>query len=348
MPLPFILAGGVAIFGFWKSYHQAPPVKLSFTVFGPRGVGKTSLLAGMYKNLSDRVGKISREKIELIAEEKTKLSLEACFNQLRQVVTETKHRVNKGVDGTVDSREFRFYMQYKNASPFLETCFYDFPGGWLESNANEENSQKVQNLCKMSDVILIAIDSPPMMEKAGRYNSSVNREFQVSEALEKALNTAEKKLICFVPLRCESYIHTQKERLFKRVQEVYKDIFHICQKKMAANSVALVVAPCETTGNFFFSNMTVNEKGVIEQITFRKDSLREFAPRNCDLVILGVLAFLIKLYSRKDRWIPGTNWIRNMTNWDRELLNFVKQISRELDTDSFKIFHGRELLWEDK
>lgn len=348
MPLPLILAGGVAILGVWK-YRHAPPVKVSFTLFGPRGVGKTSLLAGMYKNLSDRVMKISKGKIEVIAEGKTHASLEKCFNELRQVVDETRHRVNTGIEGTVDCREFRFFLQLKNSNPFLETCFYDFPGGWLESHATAENVLKVQNLCQNANVILIAIDTPPMMEKNGRYNSSVNRDFQVAEALEKALMTAENKLICFVPVRCESYLASKKEELFKRVQEVYQGIFNkICRKMTTENSNALIVAPCETTGNLFFTSMTIDEnQNRIEQITFRKDKAYDFSPRNCDLVILGVLAFLLKGYSKKNRWLWGTNWIRNMTNWDGEQLSFIKSISEELDSDYFKIFHGQELILEE-
>ena len=135
--------------------------EMKFAVLGPSGAGKTTLLACM----SEEFERVSPGTI-FPADSSTFASLNKAYRSLkREADNPDKREFERSIEGTSMLREVLFHIVGKGA--YLPVRFYDFPGGWIIPG--DSNNRIVIDIVKGSAVIIVAINTPYLMEFDGRY-----------------------------------------------------------------------------------------------------------------------------------------------------------------------------------
>lgn len=256
-------------------------------MIGPRGVGKTSMLAGMY----DQFERTCKDlQLELSPDLITSQKLQDQVSKLKTQASESYDATYGGIEGTSEEHEFKFEIGTIGEEPDIEIKFKDFPGGWLK----EDNKlAKVADFIAKSQMVLVAIDTPALMERNGKYNDEINATRQVCDFLKKIPQKLEHtKLILFVPIKCESYVQTDRDanNLMVKIQEAYDSSFRAFQTK--EQKIITAITPIQTIGNIRFNVFTKNADGQI-LAKFKAYGDGSYKPQDVEQPLLFLLSFLI-------------------------------------------------------
>ena len=131
---------------------------INITMLGPRGVGKTSMLAVLY----DQFKKVDDSGL-VITHGNNDVSSRILKERLRELKTRMDFSGEKpgaGLEGTSEERVFDFKMGLIGKSPELMLRFHDYPGGWISDNASA-----IESKVRQSHVVIVAIDAVALWQK---------------------------------------------------------------------------------------------------------------------------------------------------------------------------------------
>jgi len=276
---------------------NAPPV-LRISMMGARGVGKTSVLTSIFKEGQEA---IAGSKIFWKADNNTagklntlKLSLMNAFD--------TRNPSNLPASSEKSEYCFKVGMSGKEK---VDIRIKDFPGEYLTSSKEEER-ESVSGFIEESQVILIAIDTPYLMEESGLYNEQKNQVQVVSRFLKENPALFRDKLIMLVPLKCEYYFHNDTIHLVTdRVVQTYAHLMEYFKE----NNIACVVTPIQTLGDIDYSGMKDNPYGgalaKIACYEFRGENPK-YTPLYCAQPFYYLLTYSINYFEWKNHHPAGS------------------------------------------
>jgi hypothetical protein len=322
-------------------------VDLKITMLGPRGVGKTTLLTAMYDRFEATIGQTN---LQLTPDSETAALLAERLAELKTLLVNTK--VTGGIEGTPKLDDpsahpsFKFGLGKKAKVPSLNLRFHDYPGGYIESSASARQREYVADLLRDSHVVVIAIDTPPMMEKNGFYDETFNRPSQIKAMFANAYqNLSSRRLVLFAPVKCEKYAATSDgaRKLAQRVRESYAQTLDFLNNDELRPHVATVITPVQTVGGVVFSQL--QETGGGPHFLYRKTSFNAlYSPRDSEQPLRYLLSFLLKLhYDKRGEGFWG--WLRLFFDIDEHLVTAAKEFAKGCKrSDGFEVVQGAELL----
>lgn len=196
---------------------MAKPLTLNIMMLGGRRVGKTSVLAAM----NACFGEVFRgTELTLVPEGKELLmDLEKKYHEIEDYVNKASKNVNFTPDANPSLGDVTYCFSLNlGAQNVINLEFYDFPGEWMVTwnSGYDTIEQKIQE----SDVLMIVIDTPYLMEDDGTYNDARNRCFRITSAVISKFSFEKNlpKMVLFVPVKCEKYFYEG------RMDEVYSKI----------------------------------------------------------------------------------------------------------------------------
>jgi len=268
------------------------PRKIKITVFGPRGVGKTSLLTAISEQFDKATKKTSlilrpELKTSLILQDK-RSDLKSCFD------TQNELEVVGGIKGTTEPQDFEFSLAKTGMDATVKLFFVDFPGKDLTSDM-----ESVKKLLDECGIVLIAIDAPALMEEEGRWHDLINKPNLVTDYFKTSYqNLKEPRLVIFVPIKCEKYMRLCPTDLLKRVQKGYSYLIEFFDKPNLRSQVAAVVTPIQTLGNVEFSRIDVKSYNdqLYPHFYFRKTNTPKYEPLDCEQPLRYLLRFLLNIH----------------------------------------------------
>jgi hypothetical protein len=199
----------------------------------------------------------------------------------------------------------------------MRIIFQDYPGGWLE-----KNQRKVQQLLLGASVILVAIDTPAMMELEEHLHERVNLPTTISHLLGTALNEKNDmdRIVIFVPMRCEKWV--RDPRKWGDVEERFREHFQKPIRTLEGHKgrVATVFCPIQTLGSVEFSRYPKEaiQDGIAAWPDFVKSGER-YAPVDCEQPLRFALQLMFSVL-KKDARNEGASLeaiISNRTTWVR-------------------------------
>lgn len=236
-------------------------VEIKVMMFGGRRCGKTSVLAAMQSCFEDKFGKTN---LMIYADDDdTMISLEEKSNEISSYF----HNQGRNRSFTPDSNatesktEYCFHIDLKNKkTDGIVIKFIDYPGEWLDSKKYPDKYKELGEMVKEVHVIMIAIDSPHLMEQThsddedavGEFNDRRNYCSRIGTWIKR--NFSEKsnlaaKMVLFVPLKCEKYYHNgQMEILNKKIHKAYKEVFNFFTNNEQQRYV-VAITPILTCGD---------------------------------------------------------------------------------------------------
>lgn len=254
-------------------------------MIGPRRAGKSSVLSAMLKSLE----KLEKETgLCFRADEGTKMVMKEKLSDLSQLFVlhtanpdvpfstllgqEEGNEYSPPTSGSIPYR-FEFFLS-DNTKTTYTIDFTDIPGEHMTSDLEAAGSTVVDRFIN-SNVIIVAVDSPALMEGkvkkgVGEFHTMVNIPSSIYNVISVAdckmredLKDNQKlapKMILFVPLKCEKYYHNgTMDELKKRVKEGYKDTLAYLN---GCDEYTVAITPILTLGDIIFDHYgTINTNG---------------------------------------------------------------------------------------
>ena len=269
------------------TYQSVP---LPFCFVGPRGVGKTSLLASMYQEIKNRG--VEGVYIDLHSDvgERTSTQLNNAHLDMLDMIEDTEmYQIvdNMGLTGTIGQKTFEFIGEktirdnhilkltdYKRFRFVYQ--FTDLPGGWYTTDHQVCKDQAKKRL-EESFVSFLAIDTPALM-RGDASNKRYNCSTRIEEWYDNALNTLKDNhhTVIIVLSRCEKFWE-QKNEMRERLEEVYGSLI----KKLVGNGIAVYLTWIKTLGGVEFSHYEKINSGDGRDKVARFMRTGDYKPENC-------------------------------------------------------------------
>lgn len=291
-----------------KMFHQRSlPTLMHVMMLGARGVGKTSLLTSMYEQLKPV---IDAAHLQLTPDDESAARLGERLAELKSL-PET-FEATGGIEGNQDFREYTFGLGKIGHKPDMELQFTDCPGGALLSDAPAVQKERIRELVRTCQVIVVAIDAPALMEQLiperdkegrviraeGKWNERVNKVFQITAMFKNYYrDLQEDRLILLVPVKCERYLDDPKTAEFMRrlIRESYRELLAFL--RTMGQRVAIAITPVQTVGCVKFWSIRV-ENGLPVFIFRSLGPNATYSPKDNEQPLRYILRFFVREYHR--------------------------------------------------
>lgn len=303
-------------------------------MFGGRRCGKTSVLAAMKECFDKKNG---GSELTITADDnETMLTLRNKRNEIRNYFANrgTAKRFKPDDNPTKGKQEYKMRISLKSKkNNNLVLNFLDFPGEDLDSASTlDELDKDMDN----SQIIIIAVDTPYLMEncmtndpeEVGPYNEGRNYCDQLSDMVKKHFDLTEsRKMIIFVPLKCEKYLHEQQSVIYAKIRKAYSSLINHVTANEYDNSCQVVIAPIQTFGKARFArfdtdgagNIKIDEKYGLPSdpiYVFDDDAKNEPEPVNCEIPVEMILLYLFSMSRQtKQREIDNLKGLDKIAFW---------------------------------
>ena len=346
-----------------RAKMEPPRLTMRVCMLGARGVGKTSVITSMYNS---QKAAVSGTNLFLTANGATQTVLESKKNLLTGMFAgyhaEDSLVTESGLPG--DSAESLFQFTYGMISEKIniDLEIRDYPGEYLRTEP-----ETVADYIRQADAVIIAIDTPCMMEAEGRYHEGKNRPELVMDFLIKNLNSESEKLVLLVPLKCEKYFADGRiDQVTDRVRKSYSVLLeHLKGQKnetTGRKNVCCAIAPIQTLGGVVFDSFDKDDDGLVREIMTReqyplpaKINYRYravnavYAPKYCEQPLYYLLAFVSKQYQKaQGQQVHGgilgklREILRVIPNVDAFLIEIATLGQKRLEgVQGYKILFGR-------
>lgn len=312
-----------------------------FTVLmiGQRRTGKSSVLSAMLKSM-ERLG--NETGFQFTADEDTGVLMQKKLSHLEKIFYTydkdekftTLEGSRNGIDYGLMTEEtllYRFHIGLKDQKKKKKDYIIDFldiRGEDMLSDIEEEGKGVKDYIGKCS-VIMVAVDSPALMEGRwkkgyGEFHDRVNSPDNVYESMSVAdmkmrskLEEGQKlppKLVLFVPLKCEKYYWSQQMgKLNQALKEGYKNLLAFFE---GHEEYSVAITPILTLGDVVFDHYKTKElpsgKMVVEMFkeegessmrntpkaplfSFRDVERPKFSPQYCEQPLMYLLAYVLSV-----------------------------------------------------
>lgn len=294
----------MGLFDLFRPRITKVPMKIC--MMGPRAVGKTTVLTAIF-NESKKSFAGSNLVLHAAGDTGARLSkqskkLNAIFAYLDMSVGE-KDRPESGLDATAYVSTFDFEFGIIGKEPRVDLQVKDFPGEYIQNKP-----EIVSGFIKESVAIIIAIDTPHLMEKSGKFNEVKNRVKEISDFMQTAIETTDsEKLVMLVPLKCEKYFNENRmPEVLERIKAEYSQMIDCFSK---SGKVACSVTPIKTLGDVEFDDFSyingdvrLDRDGTPANVSYRFSSTPgnkpQYKPRFCAQPLYHVLSFVAVQYKR--------------------------------------------------
>lgn len=307
-----------------------PTPTLRICMLGPRAVGKTTVLTSVFADTQNDLAGTG-----LFFRYKAGSASAQLNNYKKQLQLCIENNNPSQLPASADISQFDFEVGYSNKVK-TKVLVKDYPGEYL---TDESRQHLVTEFLSESNVVLIAIDTPYLMEADGKYNSEKNRPEVVTSFIKNNPESFANKLILFVPLKCERYAHDKRmDDVAKRVKEVYSDLIAFCKEK----NVASVVAPILTLGGIEFDEMKSNDLAGISTIpTYRMyKNDPKYKPRFCVQPMYYLMLYAASYSEWSKDHLSGIleriqDMIARLFTSDEKFKTALREMRKNLLTDKF-------------
>lgn len=273
---------------------------LSVCMMGPRSVGKTTILTSIFSESQSQLCDGSRLYLNALDDNTARLN-----DYHTMLVDAVAKRDAANLPASNVMSKFLFGLGIAGRVPSVKISIQDFPGEYLTSQIQEDRDE-VYNFMAKATVILIAVDTPYLLEEGGVYNNEKNKVDVVTHYIKDNSAAVKNKLVLFVPLKCERYMHEGRiEEVSQKVIASYSELIEFFK----GNNIASFVTPIITLGGMEFDKMVDAPMGISEVnklATYRPwDTKPEYKPLFCPQPLYYLLTYVANYYEWQNKQKKG-------------------------------------------
>lgn len=323
-------------------------------MMGPRAVGKTTILTAIFHNTNEG---IAQTKLKFVPDADTMARMNICRNEINGIFEEGKSVVDRpsaGISSTSSVNLFHYEFGLKGKQTAIDLEIKDFPGEYINGGLH---SGEVDQFIAESNAVLVAIDTPHLMEEGGQYNDAKNMSRIICDYFKNNVDVNDEKLILFVPLKCEKYYYEHRmDEVNAKVKESYNELIDFLKDK---EQVATAITPILTIGGIEFDDFSRSASGSIltnpnglpdeTYYKFYKPSPK-LKPLYCVQPLYYILSYVTAQYADNQR--KGNVFKRfvsnlfNLFSSDVDLYTEMKTLGRFKLTDKqgYEVLSGEDML----
>lgn len=315
---------------------------INIMMMGGRRCGKTSVLASMEQCFDEKFGTSN-----LTIDPYDNATTIDFANKIREIneYYNSDRSLNFMPDDspTAELSEYKMHLSLKNkTNGKILMNFIDFPGGWIEEKSN---AGKLDKHIQDSHVIIIAIDTPHLMEHTrsedpdavGMFNEPANRSTLVSKLLKKHLDLdSGVKMILFVPLKCEKYKnnHTMSD-VIRKIKTAYSPLINHINNNINEKKCLMAIAPIITLGTVEFKRFKRSDEGKIlvspdtrlpryPLYGFTDNAKNQPEPMYCDIPLIYTLMYVLTIAkeAKEKRHNRASGFVKVMRRLGESFLKF--------------------------
>ena len=242
-------------------------------MMGGRRAGKSTILSSILTQLRENTpGTICTiiDRTDYTQEIETKYgtvplpTLDVKQNEIRKYISDrqkyiSKHKENTEflVDMSPTSGKVSYILEVSTGNTVVSLEFIDVPGEWMRTNI-QEHAQLI-SLIERSDVFVIAIDTPFLMNTDDAEGTAVNMVYnrvnEITQAMAKLkINSKDDlKQIILCPVKCEKWIRAgEADKVVAKVLKSYRDLIN---RWVNCPEVTIQIMPIQTVGGFESTRM---------------------------------------------------------------------------------------------
>lgn len=331
-----------------EEVFKAKKGDINVLMIGGRRAGKSSILASMAECCSK---KLAGEQLSIVRDEDSGIGLGIKYKELQNYFT-AKFKKNgyftPECKGDKDPASYGFDVDVDDRDLGYNLRFADIPGEWLYIPERAEDLQKAMNI---SQVIIIAIDTPHLVEELdpalgyGKQHAEFNRVEGLTNFFKTTFqNCNEHRLVIFVPLKCEKYYYGNKTSPDKmglpmvnaRVKAGYKDLLAFLTRSDVQGLCTTAIMPILTLGGVEFFRF--DGDSYTGQYSYVLDpALQKFNPQFCEQPLFLTLLYVIALAKIRNEQHKIITWFnetfRNQAKLD-QLIGCENTLKRLVQTDA--------------
>lgn len=311
------------------------PNRAILIMLGPDGVGKTTLLATMYHELSYLE---NQSDFKFAANENTHKDLQEAFQKLNTIITQpTFTPTGSLLKGTAGIVERQFEILFKDKTE-LELVFCDIAGGLIRADNDNPDFKDFNQKLTQAIVIINVIDGSVLVEGEELLLAQKNNPRQIYELLHSTLADKQNHLLLFVITKCEAWLKNEnsQEQLEIAFETHYKMIIRLIE---TLDNVVGVLIPVKTLGCVEFTRIDYHGNNR-EMIFVRKPNL-PFQPVNTEQPLRYALAFALSQHNQnRGKWNKFMRWL-----WKEDVV-FQKALTEfaQARCKTFKIYGNSSLI----
>lgn len=288
---------------------------INIMMVGGRRCGKTSILASMVECFEE---KMKDTGIDIAVDDFT--TLKVLEKKSREAQDYFKLRNKKKPFFTPDDTPsqdwatYTFNISTKGRNSDISVKFTDYPGEFLETQMD-----RIVKEFAHSRILIVAIDTPHMMEEDQIFDDRRNIERRVTEMIKMAKFADKDRgpgLVLFVPLKCERYRNEGRmDEVAAQIKKSYSPLLNYLMR--SDNRITAAITPIYTLGGAAFSQFERGRDGEIILLPnhetpanaiyrFPDPSKTEPEPEFCEQPMLYILSFVLteaaNLKKSRDWW----------------------------------------------
>jgi len=266
-----------------KADKQDKSDKTVIMLMGQEAVGKTTLLALMYKEFT------RNSYFPFVASDDTGIDLEEAYQKLCTIIEQPNFtQPPRLLPGTASVREYNFNIENR------EFVVYDTAGGLImtkESDGRANDLEDFRNAISKASVIINVIDGAAMLEGNDFLADRVNSPTRVRDLLMRYKGGDGRCLILFVITKCEAWIKT--EAGIDKLRNAFEDRHKVVLNWVGENpNRAGIFVPVKTLGCVEFSFKEGD--GEQEKLVFHKKTNLKFSQENVDKPMQYAVRFCMR------------------------------------------------------
>ena len=174
--------------------------------------------------------------------------------ELKHYIEKRKPNTEFLVDMTPTKGEGRYTLEVSSGNTAINLVFIDVPGEWMCPEIGH-GFQRLTKCVEESDVFVIAIDTPFMMNAEENVNEVYNRIYEIENIMgHMKINTEhDLKRIILCPIKCEKWINAGKsDEIVNKVCKIYKNLIN---RWVSCPEVTIQILPILTVGGIEASSL---------------------------------------------------------------------------------------------
>lgn len=256
-------------------------------VLGARRCGKSSTLASMMHSLDSSHPNIRVQCADTRTEDvmRNKIyALKQIFESTSKDFTDKVRDTEWGMDADINT--YNFNITLCKHLTFKVACT-DIPGEKVDTDM-----VVLSELVKSANIIIVAIDTPYLLEKAEFFGVSLNYVNNITELIKAAtIDTDDSKQLLLVPMKCEKYVHSNDmNKVASKIQSAYKELIHYWRQK---SDIPAYIVPVQTLGDLEFHKF--ERKDNTEIALYKYVGNRNFSPRWCEQPMIYSLRHMVNM-----------------------------------------------------
>lgn len=281
---------------------------INVLMVGGRRAGKTSILAAMDKCCSKQLAGV--EQLSIVRDEDSGIALGTKLTELKRYFSKAylkRESFVADLNPSVDSNQYGVDVRVNERDLPYNLSFTDVPGEWFSA---AEHEAEVQALMDSSQIIIIAIDTPHLVEKTdpatgcGKFHRAFNHVDEITRFFKTTFQKSQQpRLVLFVPLKCEKYYIRGNEgskrwnmpMVTEMVQKGYEELISFLTESDIQETCTVAITPILTLGGAEFDKFDENGYAGIYRYTMDP----KYDPQYCEQPLLMTLLYVIAMTKKK-------------------------------------------------